>query len=253
MSQARLRVAVIGAGGRMGVPACQAVADAEDLELVARVHRGDPLTGLVESGTQVAVELSTPDSAMANIEFCLRHGISVVVGTSGMDQQRLETIAGWLAKAPETGVVVAPNFSVGAVLMGRFAAQAARFFESVEIIEAHHPQKLDAPSGTAVDTARRIHQARQAAGIAPPPDATASALDGARGARIDSVPVHAVRLRGLIASQEVLLGGVGETLTIRHDTTDRAAFMPGVLLCVRQVAGRPGLTVGLEPLLGLDG
>jgi 4-hydroxy-tetrahydrodipicolinate reductase len=247
------RVGVIGASGRMGTAACAAVDAAADLELVARVGSGDQLSALTDAGVQVAVELTRPDVVMANLEFCIGHGIHAVVGTSGLDEARLATIRGWLADAPGVGVVVAPNFAVGAVLMMRFAAEAARWFESVEVVELHHPDKADAPSGTARRTAELVAAARRDAGLGPVPDATGSDPDGtatnARGAVLDGVHVHSVRSRGLVAHQEVLLGGPGETLTIRHDSTDRASFMPGVLLAVRQVADRPGLTVGLEHLL----
>jgi 4-hydroxy-tetrahydrodipicolinate reductase len=247
-----LRVAVIGAAGRMGSEACRATEGADDLELVARVGSADPLQSLVDSGAQVAVDLTRPDAVMDTVRFCVEHGIHVVVGTSGVDEQRLAAIRGWLESAPGVGVVVAPNFAVGAVLMMRFAAQAARFFESTEIVELHHPDKADAPSGTARRTAELVAEARAAAGLGAQPDATTTALDGARGADVAGVPVHSVRVRGLVAHQEVLLGTAGETLTIRHDSYDRASFMPGVLLAVREVGTRAGLTVGLEPLLGLD-
>jgi 4-hydroxy-tetrahydrodipicolinate reductase len=236
----------------MGAEACRAVEGADDLELVARVGSADPLQSLVDSGAQVAVDLTRRDAVMDDVRFCVEHGIHVVVGTSGVDEERLATIRGWLEGAPGVGVVVAPNFAVGAVLMMRFAAQAARFFESTEIVELHHPDKADAPSGTARRTAELVAEARAASGLAAQPDATTTALDGARGADVAGVPVHSVRVRGLVAHQEVLLGTAGETLTIRHDSYDRASFMPGVLLAVREVVSRPGLTVGLEPLLGLD-
>jgi 4-hydroxy-tetrahydrodipicolinate reductase len=248
-----IRVGVLGAAGRMGTAACAAVDAADDLELVARVGSGDPLSVLTDAGAQVAVELTRPDAVMDNLRFCVENGIHTVVGTSGLDADRLETVRGWLAGASGVGVVVAPNFAVGAVLMMRFAAEAARWFESVEIVELHHPDKADAPSGTARRTAELVAAARREAGLGPVPDATAGDPDGdstrARGAVLDGVHVHSVRSRGLVAHQEVLLGGPGETLTIRHDSTDRSSFMPGVLLAVRQVAGRPGLTVGLEHLL----
>jgi 4-hydroxy-tetrahydrodipicolinate reductase len=247
-----LEVAVIGAAGRMGSEACRAVDGADDLELVARVGSGDPLRSLVDAGARVAVDLTRPDAVMDDVRFCVDNGVHVVVGTSGVDEQRLATIRGWLDDAPGVGVVVAPSFAVGAVLMMRFAAEAARFFESTEIVELHHPDKADAPSGTARRTAELVAEARAAAGLAAQPDATATRLDGARGADVAGVPVHSVRARGLVAHQEVLLGTTGETLTIRHDSYDRASFMPGVLLAVRQVGSRPGLTVGLDPLLGLD-
>jgi 4-hydroxy-tetrahydrodipicolinate reductase len=247
-----LSVAVIGANGRMGAEACRAVEAAEDLELVARVGRGDRLEVVTEAGADVAVELTRPDAVLANLRFCIDAGVHVVCGTSGFDGERLDSVRGWLtAAASPVGVLIAPNFSVGAVLMMQFAAQAARFFESCEIIELHHPGKADAPSGTARRTAELVAEARRSAGLGRQPDATSAALDGARGATVDGVPVHAIRLRGRVASQEVLLGAAGEVLTIRHDSLDRASFMPGLLLAVRAVAGRPGLTVGLEHLLDL--
>ena len=246
-----IRVGVLGAGGRMGTAACAAVDAADDLELVARVGSGDPLSALSDAGTQVAVELTRPDAVMDNLRFCVAHGIHAVVGTSGLDEERLQTLRGWLAGAPGVGVVVAPNFAVGAVLMMQFAAQAARFFESVEIVELHHPDKADAPSGTARRTAALVAEARRAAGSGPIPDATSTALDGARGADVDGIRVHGLRIRGLVAHQEVILGGLGETLTIRHDSLDRVSFTPGVLLGVRRVVDVPGLTVGLESFMGL--
>ncbi|MCZ7416181.1 MULTISPECIES: 4-hydroxy-tetrahydrodipicolinate reductase [unclassified Streptomyces] len=248
----KLRVAVIGAKGRMGAEAVQAVEAAEDLELVAALGRGDRLETLTEAGAQVAVELTHPDSVMANVEFCVRNGVHAVVGTTGWTDERLATLRAQLADSPDTGVLIAPNFGIGAVLTMRFARQAARFFDSVEVVELHHPGKADAPSGTAVRTAQLIAEARREAGCAPQPDATATALEGARGADVDGVPVHAVRLRGLVAHQEVLLGGEGEMLTIRHDSLHRSSFMPGVLLGVRRVPSTPGLTFGLEHFLDLD-
>ena len=244
-----VQVGVLGAYGRMGAAASAAVEAAEDLELVARVGSGDDRSALTDAGARVAVDLTRPDAVMDNVRFCIEHGIHVVVGTSGMTPDRLAEIGTWLSSAPEVGVVVAPNFAVGAVLMMRFAAQAAPWFESVEVVELHHPDKADAPSGTARRTAELVAAARREAGLGPVPDATASDPDGARGADVDGVHVHAVRARGLVASQEVLLGGAGETLAIRHDSTDRASFMPGVLLAVRVVPSRPGLTVGLDSLL----
>jgi 4-hydroxy-tetrahydrodipicolinate reductase len=247
----KLRVAVIGAKGRIGSEAVRAVAAAEDLELVAELGRGDALPTLVAAGAQVAVELTEPGSVMANLEFCVRHGIHGVVGTTGWTDERLALLRSWLDASPGTGVLVAPNFSIGAVLTMRFAQQAARFFESVEVIELHHPNKADAPSGTATRTAQLIAAARAEAGCPPQPDATTTALDGARGASVDGIPVHSVRMRGLLAHQEVLLGDLGETLTIRHDSTHHSSFMPGVLLGVRRVATAPGLTLGLEHFLDL--
>jgi 4-hydroxy-tetrahydrodipicolinate reductase len=235
----------------MGSAACAAVDAADDLELVARLGSGDVLTDLMAAKAEVAVDLTRPDAVMANLQFCVENGIHAVVGTSGFDDERLATLRGWLADAPGVGVLVAPNFAVGAVLMMRFAEQAARFFESVEIVELHHPDKADAPSGTARRTAEVVAAARGDAGLGPMPDATATALDGARGARVQGVPVHSVRARGLVAHQEVILGTTGETLTIRHDSYDRESFMPGVLLGIREVGSRPGLTVGLDALLGV--
>lgn len=246
-----LRVGVLGASGRMGSAACDAVENADDLDLVARLGSSDPRERLTDADVQVAVDLTRPDAVMDNLRFCVEHGIHAVVGTSGFDEQRLETLRGWLADSPSVGVVIAPNFAVGAVLMMRFAAQAAPWFESVEVVEMHHPDKADAPSGTARRTAEMVAAARREAGLGPVPDATVTALDGARGADVDGVRVHAVRARGLVAHQEVLLGAAGETLTIRHDSLDRSSFMPGVLLAVRQVGNHPGLTVGLEHLLDL--
>ncbi|MDP9444862.1 MAG: 4-hydroxy-tetrahydrodipicolinate reductase [Actinomycetota bacterium] len=246
------KVAVLGAQGRMGREVCRAVDTAEDLDLVAQVDADDVIDLLATSSADVAVDFTHPGVVMDNLRYCIRHGIHAVIGTSGFDDERLARVRGWLAESDrDVGVVVAPNFSVGAVLMMRFAAEAARFHESVEIVELHHPDKADAPSGTARRTAELVAAARAAAGAAPIPDATTQEVAGARGAEIDGIRVHAVRLRGLVAHQEVVLGTVGETLTIRHDSFDRASFMPGVLLAVRQVADRPGLTVGLEQLLGL--
>lgn len=247
----KLRVAVLGARGRIGSEAVKAVEAAEDMELVAALGRGDELTALTEAGAQVVVELTTPDSVMANLEYCVGHGIHAVVGTTGWTEDRLARLNGWLAASPETGVLIAPNFSIGAVLTMRFAQLAAPYFESVEVVELHHPNKVDAPSGTATRTAQLIAKARAEAGLGAQPDATATSLDGARGADVDGVPVHAVRLRGLLAHQEVLLGGEGETLTVRHDSLHHSSFMPGVLLGARRVVSTPGLTFGLEHFLDL--
>jgi 4-hydroxy-tetrahydrodipicolinate reductase len=246
-----LRVGVLGARGRMGSETCRAVDAAEDLDLVAMVEAGDWLFGVADAGAQVVVDFTSPDVVLDNIRWCIDQGIHCVVGTTGFDAQRLATVQRWVDEAPGVGVVIAPNFAVGAVLTMRFAEVAARFFESVEIIELHHPNKLDAPSGTAARTASLVAAARAEAGRGPAPDATRTALEGARGARVDGVPVHSVRLSGLVAHQEVLLGTTGETLTLRHDSYDRVSFMPGVLLAVRSVPSLPGLTVGLEALLDL--
>jgi 4-hydroxy-tetrahydrodipicolinate reductase len=246
-----IRVGVLGARGRMGVEICGAVAAAPDLDLAAQVNRGDDLATLTASGVEVVVDVTHPDAALDHVRFALDHGIAAVVGTSGFDAARLATVAGWLADTAGH-VLVAPNFGIGAVLAMQFARQAARFFDSVEVIELHHAGKVDAPSGTAVRTAALLAQARTDAGLGAPPDATTQELPGARGAAVDGIRVHAIRLPGLVAHQEVVLGTDGEILTIRHDSMNRGSFMPGVLLAVRHVRERPGLTVGLEPLLGLD-
>lgn len=248
----KLRVAVIGAKGRIGSEAVRAVEAADDLELVAALGRGDSLDTLVETGAQVAVELTDPGSVMGNLDFCVRQGIHAVVGTTGWTDDRVAQLETALAASPETGVLIAPNFSIGAVLTMKFAQIAAPYFESVEVVELHHPNKADAPSGTATRTAQLIAEARREAGSAPQPDATTTALDGARGADVDGVPVHSVRLRGLLAHQEVLLGGEGETLTVRHDSLHHSSFMPGILLGVRRVVSTPGLTFGLEHFLDLN-
>ncbi|MFI1400888.1 4-hydroxy-tetrahydrodipicolinate reductase [Streptomyces sp. NPDC020681] len=247
----KLRVAVLGAKGRIGSEAVRAVEAADDMELVAALGRGDKLETLVDAGTNVVVELTTPASVMGNLDFCVRHGIHAVVGTTGWTDERLAQLNTSLAASPETGVLIAPNFSIGAVLTMKFAQQAARFFESVEVVELHHPHKADAPSGTATRTAQLIAAARAEAGCAPQPDGTVTALDGARGADVDGVRVHSVRLAGLLAHQEVLMGGEGETLTIRHDSLHHSSFMPGILLGARRVVTTPGLTVGLEHFLDL--
>ena len=251
-----MKVGVLGARGKVGAEVCRAVLAAPDLELVAQVdvaEDADDLDALVGAGARAVVDFTHPDVVMDNLAFCLDHGIHAVVGTTGFDAERLDTLRRRLEDAPSTGVLIAPNFSIGAVLMMRFAAEAARFYESVEIVELHHPDKADAPSGTARRTAELVAAARRAAGLGPSPDATSatSSLDGARGADVDGVRVHGLRIRGLVAHQEVLLGGLGETLTIRHDSLDRASFTPGVLAALRAIEGRPGLTVGLEELLDL--
>jgi 4-hydroxy-tetrahydrodipicolinate reductase len=245
-----IKVGVLGARGRVGSEVCRAVERADDLKLVARVGSGDGLDALALA--DVVVDFTRPDVVMDNLRWCVGRGLHCVVGTTGFDQERLDEVRRLLAEAPSVGVVVAPNFSVGAVLMMRFAARAAPFYESAEIVELHHPDKTDAPSGTARRTAELVAAARRRAGLGAIPDATATELDGARGADVDGVRIHSVRARGLVAHQEVLLGGPGETLTIRHDSSDRASFIPGVLLAVRAVDGRPGLTLGIDDLLGLD-
>lgn len=244
-----IRVGVLGARGRMGADVCAVVEAAPDLDLVARIDMGDDLADLTAASADVVVDFTTPDSALHNLSWCIRHGIHAVVGTTGWDTARYEAVREQLATHPGVGVLIAPNFAIGAVLLMKFAEQAAAFYESVEIVELHHPNKVDAPSGTARTTAQRIAFARNNAGLGAQPDATSQMLDGARGADVDGVPVHSVRLRGLLAHEEVLFGNVGETLTLRHDSLDRSCFMPGVLLGIRNVADRPGLTVGLDSYL----
>ena len=240
-----IKVGVLGARGRMGSEVVKAVTEAPDLELVAALDMGDSLDALTANGAHVVVDFTTPDSVMANLEFLISHDIHAVVGTTGFDDARIAKIKSLLASS-KSGVLIAPNFAIGAVLMMEFATKAAKYFESAEIIELHHPNKVDAPSGTAARTAELMAKSRKEAGLAPMPDATSTSLDGARGAKVGDIPVHSVRLRGLVAHQEVLLGGIGETLSIRHDSIDRVGFMPGVLLGVRQVISHPGLTFGLE-------
>nr|WP_207950447.1 4-hydroxy-tetrahydrodipicolinate reductase [Nocardioides ochotonae] len=247
-----MKVGVLGARGKVGSEVCRAVDAAADLELVAAVDAGDPLETLVSAGAEAVVDFTHPDVVMDNLRFCVEHGIHAVVGTTGFDDERLARLGEWLENSPGTGVLIAPNFSIGAILMMRFAAAAAPFYESVEVVELHHPDKADAPSGTARRTAQLIAAARREAGCDPVPDATSTALDGARGADVDGIRVHGLRIRGMVAHQEVVLGGVGETLTIRHDSMDRASFTPGVLTGLRTITDRPGLTVGLEHFLDLD-
>jgi 4-hydroxy-tetrahydrodipicolinate reductase len=241
-----IKVGVLGARGRMGAEVVAAVEAAVDCQLVAALDLGDSLDQLISSGAQVVVDFTTPDSVMANLEFLIAHKIHAVVGTTGFDDARIAKLKTLSSAHPEVGILIAPNFAIGAVLMMEFAAKAAKYFESAEIIELHHPDKVDAPSGTASRTAGIISAARKEASLPAMPDATSTSLDGARGALVGDVPVHSVRLRGLIAHQEVLFGGAGETLSIRHDSLDRAGFMPGVLLGVRSVISRPGVTFGLE-------
>ena len=244
------KVGVLGARGRMGREVIRVVSEAPDLEVKAQVDQGDDRGTL--TGCDVVVDFTHPGAVMDNLRWCVEHALDVVVGTSGFGEDRLDEVQGWLDEHPGVRVLIVPNFSVGAILMMRFAQQAARFFPSAEVIELHHAAKADAPSGTALRTASMIGAARAEAGLGPPPDATVSALPGARGATVDEVHVHSVRVAGLVAHQEVLFGGQGETLTIRHDSLDRASFMPGVLLAVRNLGSLPeGLTVGLEGLLGL--
>jgi 4-hydroxy-tetrahydrodipicolinate reductase len=233
----------------MGAEVCRAVEAAEGLDLVGRYDVGDDLGDLC--GADVVVEFTVPDASPGNVAACVERGTHVVVGTTGWSEERVAALRDMVAAHPGVGVLIAPNFALGAVLMMAFAAQAARFYESAEIIELHHPNKVDAPSGTAARTASLIAAARTQADLGPVPDATQSDPGGARGARVDGIAVHAVRLRGLVAHQEVLFGGEGETLTIRHDSVDRVSFMPGVIAAVRAVAAHPGVTVGLEHYIGL--
>jgi 4-hydroxy-tetrahydrodipicolinate reductase len=246
-----IKVGVLGARGRMGAEVVKAVEAAPDMEIVAQVDTGDWLFDVADAGAQVIVDFTHPDVVMDNLRFCVDQGIHAVVGTSGFDDAKLATLREWLRAKPDLGVLIAPNFALGAVLSMKFAQAAAKYFDTVEIIELHHNRKADAPSGTAAHTARLIAQARAAAGLGEVPDATTSEVDGARGALVDDIRVHSVRLGGLVAHQEVLFGGTGETLTLRHDSLDRTSFMPGVLHGVRAVPQRPGLVVGLENVLEL--
>ncbi len=245
-----MRVAVLGSKGKVGATMVQAVQTAEDLTLSAEVDAGDELGLLTDNKTEVVIDFTHPDVVMDNLKFLIDNGIHAVVGTTGFTDERLQQVRAWLAAKPDVAVLIAPNFAIGAVLSMHFAKQAAPFYESVEVIELHHPHKADAPSGTAARTAALIAEARKE--LPPNPDATTTSLPGARGADVDGVPVHSVRLAGLVAHQEVLFGTAGETLTIRHDSMDRTSFVPGVLLAVRRVAEHPGLTVGIESLLNLQ-
>lgn len=244
----KIKVGVLGAKGRMGATVCEAITASQDCELVAALDLNDDLSGLVSSGAQVVVDFTTPNSVEANLKFLADNNIHAVVGTTGFDADKLAAVEKQFAVS-KANVVIAPNFGLAAVLMMQFAAQAAPHFDSVEIIELHHPRKVDAPSGTARRTAEMIAEAR--AGMPAMPDATADSIPGARGANVSGVPVHSIRAQGLVAHQEVLFGGPGESLTIRHDSYDRESFMPGVLLAVRKVSQTPGLTYGLEHLLEL--
>lgn len=246
-----IKVGVLGSQGKVGQAIVAAVENADDLTYTVGVDKGDSLEFFTDTETQVVVDFTHPDVVMDNLKFLIANGIHAVVGTTGFTEERLDIVRGWLSENPGVGVLIAPNFAIGAVLSMRFAAQAAKYYESVEVIELHHPHKADAPSGTAYRTAELIGRARAEAGAGRSPDATTEELDGARGAVVDDVRVHSVRLAGLVAHQEVLLGTAGETLTIRHDSLDRASFAPGVLLGVRSMAGRPGLTIGLEELMDL--
>ena len=246
-----IKVGVLGAKGRMGQEVMRAVNEAPDLELVAALDLGDSLDQLVSNNVEVVVDFTTPDSVMANLEYVIGAGIHAVVGTTGFDEDRLAKVESQIALHPNVGVLIAPNFGLGAVLMMEFSKKAAKYFESAEIIELHHPNKVDAPSGTSTRTAELIANARAQAGLSPMPDATQTGLVGARGAVVGDVHIHSVRLRGLLAHQEVIFGGPGETLSIRHDSLDRLGFMPGVLLGIREVSKHLGITYGLEAFLSL--
>lgn len=247
-----INVGVLGAGGRVGQAIVNAVAADSGMQLSAGIDRGDSLERLVETGTDVVVDFTQPSAVMDNLRFCIRHGIHCVVGTTGWTQERYDEIRGLLAEHPEVGVLVAPNFAISAVLTMKFSQIAARFFESAEVIELHHPNKLDAPSGTAVHTAEVIAAARAQAGLGAQPDATEQALEGSRGADVEGIPVHAVRMSGMVAHEQVIFGTQGQTLTIKQDSYNRESFAPGVLLGVRDIAQHPGLTIGLEAFLGLE-
>lgn len=244
-----MRVGVLGAKGKVGATMVQAVDAADDLTLTAGVDAGDALSLFTDSQTEVVIDFTHPDVVMDNLRFLIDNGIHAVVGTTGFTDERLGQVRAWLEKSRNAAVLIAPNFAIGAVLSMHFAKQAARFFDSAEVIELHHPQKADAPSGTAARTAALIAEARK--GLPANPDATSTGIEGARGADVDGIPVHSVRLAGLVAHQEVLFGTQGETLTIRHDSLDRTSFVPGVLLAVRKIGENPGLTVGLERFLDL--
>ena len=246
-----IKVGVLGATGKVGSAVVTGVEKADDLQLAAKVSAGDSLQVLVDEGVDVIVDFTTPNAVMDNLEFCINNGIHCVVGTTGFDDERYQKVRDWCAANEGVGVLIAPNFAISAVLTMAFARQAAPFFESAEVVEFHHPNKLDAPSGTAVKTAQGIADARKEAGLTDMPDATEQALDGSRGANVDGVPVHAVRMQGMVAHEEVIFGTTEQSLTIRQDSYGRESFVPGVLTGVREVANRPGLTIGLDAYLGL--
>lgn len=246
-----IKVGVLGAQGKVGSAVVAGVKKADDLELAVEINKGDSLQTLVDEGVDVIVDFTTPNAVMDNLEFCINNGIHCVVGTTGFDDARYQQVRDWCAANEGVGVLIAPNFAISAVLTMAFARQAAPFFESAEVVEFHHPNKLDAPSGTAVKTAQGIAQARKEAGMGAMPDATEQALDGSRGADVDGVPVHAVRMQGMVAHEEVIFGTTDQSLTIRQDSYGRESFVPGVLTGVREVADRPGLTIGLDEYLGL--
>ena len=249
---AKIRVGVLGSKGKMGQAVLAAISSADDLECVAQIDLGDSLELLTKNNAEVVIDFTQPDSVMGNLKFAIENGIHCVVGTTGFNDEKLAQLKKMIAANPKVGVLVAPNFGLGAVLMMQFAAKAAKYFESAEIIELHHPNKIDAPSGTATRTAELMGDARKSAGLPVMPDATATSLDGARGSQVAGIHIHSIRARGLVAHQEVIFGAQGETLTIRHDSLDRSGFMPGVLVAVREVGRHPGLTYGLEHFLNLD-
>jgi len=249
---AKIRVGVLGSKGKMGQAVLAAISGADDLECVAQIDLGDSLDLLTKNNAEVVIDFTQPDSVMGNLKFAIENGIHCVVGTTGFNDEKLSQLNKLIAANPKVGVLVAPNFGLGAVLMMQFAAKAAKYFESAEIIELHHPNKIDAPSGTATRTAELMGDARKSAGLPVMPDATATSLDGARGSQVAGIHIHSIRARGLVAHQEVIFGAQGETLTIRHDSLDRSGFMPGVLVAVREVGRHPGLTYGLEHFLNLD-
>ena len=241
-----MKVAVLGAKGRMGAETVAAIESTSDLTLSSVLDLGDSLDQLIKTGTEVVIDFTHPDSVMKNLEFAINNGIHVVVGTTGFDDKKLSELKNLLSKNPKVGALIAPNFGLGAVLMMQFSQKAAQYFESVEIIELHHANKVDAPSGTAIRTAELITDARKQSKKGAMPDASKTIIPGARGAKVGDVPIHSVRSHGYVAHQEVIFGDTGETLSIRHDSINRAGFMPGVLIGVRNVAKHPGLTVGLE-------
>jgi len=241
-----MKVAVLGAKGRMGAETVAAIESASDLTLSSALDLGDSLDQLIKTGTEVVIDFTHPYSVMKNLEFAINNGIHVVVGTTGFDDKKLSELKNLLSKNPKVGALIAPNFGLGAVLMMQFSQKAAQYFESVEIIELHHANKVDAPSGTAIRTAELITDARKQSKKGAMPDASKTIIPGARGAKVGDVPIHSVRSHGFVAHQEVIFGDTGETLSIRHDSINRAGFMPGVLIGVRNVAKHPGLTVGLE-------
>jgi 4-hydroxy-tetrahydrodipicolinate reductase len=244
-----IKVAVLGSKGRMGAEVVKAVNSTSDLELVASIDQNDDFDIVKNSGAQVAVDFTTPDVVMKNIELLISAGISPVVGTTGFSDERINSVKKMLDAKSGVSARLVPNFSIGAILMMRFAKAATKFYDSAEIIEYHHPNKIDAPSGTAIRTAQIIAEERQLNNLSKNPDATASEIPGARGSKIEGIPVHAVRMQGLVAHQEVVFGSLGEILTIRHDSFDRESFMPGVLLAIRNISKKPGLTIGIDDLI----